>query len=90
MSTKARYQTYFHREYNPGDEDNVFASMSEPPQVLTDHAIYCRLRRIFKKKKDGTFVLDDRWNKAWLDIHGGGRDSLYSMFEKCAYKPDWF
>lgn len=71
-------------------DDSVYASASIPPQELTERAIYMRLHRVFKKRKDGTFILDDEWNKAWLDVDGGGRESLYAIFEKVGYDRDRF
>ena len=71
-------------------DDSVFASTSAPPAELSERAIYMRLHRVFKKRKDGTFILDDEWNKAWLDTDGGGRESLYAIFEKVGYDRDRF
>ena len=68
-------------------EDELQVS-SKPPEVLTEKAIYMRLHRVFKKRKDGTFQLEDSWNSAWTDVHGGGRDQLYSIFEKVGYHTD--
>lgn len=47
-----------------------------------------RLNRVFKKRKDGNYQLDDYWNKAWADIDGGGRDSVKALFEKVGYQKD--
>lgn len=69
-------------------EGEYYVPVSEPPPVLSERAIYMRMSRVFKKRKDGTFLLDDRWNNAWTDTSGGGRDSLYAMFEKVGYKRD--
>ena len=76
-------------DQNEDREDALFVA-SVPPEVLSERAIYMRLNRVFAKRKDGTYQLDDRWNNAWLDIDGGGRDELYSMFEKLGYKRDRF
>lgn len=71
-------------------DDSLFAAASTPPAELSERAIYMRIHRVFKKRKDGTFILDDEWNKAWLDTDGGGRDSLYAIFEKVGYDRDRF
>ena len=68
--------------------DDEFVTKSRPPEPLSTNAISCRLRRVFNKRKDGSTLLDDRWNTAWKDIHGGGRDQLLAMFEKVGYDPD--
>ena len=81
-------------EFIPGDEsDDEFSEQhlfveSVPPEELSTKAIYMRVHRVFKKRKDGTFQLDDRWNKAWADVEGGGRDEVYSIFEKVGYQRD--
>ena len=69
-------------------EDDEFASASVPPEILSEKAIYNRLYRVFVKRSDGSYILDDQWVKAWNDIDGDGRASLYSMFEKVGYKRD--
>ena len=58
-----------------------------PPPRLSDSAIYSRLNRVFKPKMNGSYQLDERWMNAWKDIKGG-RDELYSMFEKVGYSVD--
>ena len=72
------------------DVDHEFASASLPPEALSEKAIYNRLYRVFVKRSDESYILDDEWVKAWNDIDGGGRASLYSIFEKVGYKRDRF
>ena len=77
----------------PLDEDEngkyeIFVPVAMPPEALTDRAIYMRLNRVFKKRKDGNYLLDDYWNNAWADIDGGGRDSVKALFEKVGYQKD--
>lgn len=79
------------RPGGPLDVDDLEIHVnSVPPQPLSDKAIYMRLKRVFTKQRDGSFILDDRWNQAWSDINGGGRAQLYGMFEKVGYERDWF
>ena len=66
----------------------VLVPMTLPPEVLSERAIYMRLNRVFKKRKDGSYQLDDYWNKAWADVDGGGRESVKSVFEKVGYQRD--
>lgn len=68
--------------------DDEFEVNSTPPPVLTARAVYNRLRRVFQKRADGTSQLDDRWNDAWSDAKGSGRQELYAMFEKVGYNTD--
>ena len=70
------------------DEESVLYVSCPPPVILTEKAIYSRLHRIFKRRKDGSFALDDKWNGMWNDTSGGGRDAMFSMFEKVGYNPD--
>ena len=80
------------RKRPPGDADDDAEQelyvASVPPEVLSEKAIYMRLHRVSKKRKYGTYILDTKWNDAWGDVDGGGRDSLYSIFEKVAYNRD--
>ena len=71
------------------DEDSVLYVSAPPPAVRTEKAIYSRSHGIFKRKKDGSFYLGDNWNSMWSGIRGG-RQALYSIFEKVGYNPDWF
>ena len=68
--------------------EDDFEVMSSPPPVLTARAVYNRLRRVFQKRADGSNLLDDRWNEAWNDAKGSGRQELYSMSEKVGYNVD--
>eukprot|EP00435_Cladocopium_sp_Y103_P006114 s5325_g1.t5 len=72
-----------------GDQDPYFETLSIPPPVLSDNAIYNRLYRVFKAKKDGTYDVDEKWVKAWQDVKDG-RSQLYSMFEKTGYSVEKF
>eukprot|EP00435_Cladocopium_sp_Y103_P070572 s275_g35.t1 len=73
----------------PDDADEeLYVAVSLPPPVLSEKAVYMRLNRVFKKRQDGTSILDDKWNKAWADVDGGGRDEIYSIFEKVGYERD--
>lgn len=81
------------RKALPLDDDQegsleVLVPMTIPPEALSDRAIYMRLHRVFKKRKDGSYPLDDYWNKVWADIDGGGRDSVKAVFEKVGYQRD--
>ena len=69
------------------DANEYFQTLSVPPPRLSDSAIYSRLNRVFKPKMNGSYQLDERWMNAWKDIKGG-RDELYSMFEKVGYSVD--
>ena len=71
------------------DEGDLYVE-ALPPPVLTEKAIYSRIHRIFKKRKDGSYILDDKWMQAWNDIEGGGRASMFSIFEKVGYNRDRF
>lgn len=72
---------------NKRPRDDLFVTSSIPPPVLSDSAVYNRLWRVFKAKKDGACDVDERWVKAWQDVKGG-RVELYSMFEKTGYSVD--
>jgi hypothetical protein len=69
------------------DVNEYYQTLSVPPPSLSDSAIYSRLNRVFKPKLNGSYQLDERWVNAWKDIKGG-RDELYSMFEKVGYSVD--
>ena len=47
--------------------EDEFATLTPPPAMLTDKAIDCRLRRMFKPRADGTYPLDEHWR---LDAKG--------------------
>lgn len=68
--------------------EEIYQTCSIPPAELTSNAIYCRLNRVFKAKKNGTVGLDEQWVASWQDVKGGGRDHLFSMFEKVGYSVD--
>ena len=70
---------------NPEDE---FYTESEPPAPLTRAAIDGRLRRVFKKRKDGSYVVDQQWVDMFSDTIGNGRNEVMAMFEKVAYDRD--
>eukprot|EP00438_Fugacium_kawagutii_P028228 Skav214968 [mRNA] locus=scaffold124:217055:228554:- [translate_table: standard] len=72
---------------NKRPRDELFATLTVPPPVLSDQAIYHRLYRVFKPKRDGSCEVDERWVKAWQDVKVG-RVELYSMFEKTGYSVD--
>lgn len=61
--------------------EDEFTTLTPPPAVLTDKAIDCRLRRMFKPRADGTYPVDEHWR---LDAE---RDRT-SLFEKVGYDPD--
>ncbi|CAK9098549.1 unnamed protein product [Durusdinium trenchii] len=63
-------------------EESLFCVASQPPEILSDSAVYNRLWRIFKRRQDGSKILDERWSEAWADVHGGGRDEVKGLFEK--------
>lgn len=73
-----------------GDDDGelgYFLTLSVPPPQLSHGAIDARLRRVFKKRADGTYQLDDSWNSQWKDQ--SQRKNLFAMFEKLGYDTDW-
>ena len=80
----------FKRPAGDVDDPELYVAMSVPPEVLSEKAIYMRINRVFKRRQDGTYILDDKWNNAWNDIAGGGRDEIYSIFEKVGYQRDRF
>ena len=47
--------------------EDEFTTLTPQPAVLTDKAIYCRLRRVFKSRADGTYPVDENWR---LDAQG--------------------
>ena len=57
-----------------------------PPAELSAAAIDGRLRRIFKPRKDGSYLLDESWVAQYRDKDT--RDKLLSMFEKVGYNVD--
>lgn len=67
--------------------DPYYHTKSLPPPTLSASAIYNRLHRVFQRKKDGKFLLDDRWNEMWADASGARRE-LNSIFEKVGYNVD--
>lgn len=69
--------------------EDEFSTRSLPPEVLSDRAIDSRLRRVFKPRADGTYLLDERWNQCWADVKGE-RNSVKALFEKVAYNVDRF
>lgn len=69
-------------------EDELFRTESTPPPPLSESAIYNRLWRVFQKRKDGSYALDDRWCASWKDTEGGGREEIYALFEKVGYSAD--
>lgn len=70
---------------NPEDD---FYTASDPPPELSRSAIDGRLRRVFKKRKDGSYVVDQQWVDMFYDTTGTGRDEVLAMFEKVAYERD--
>ena len=74
------------REPDEGHYYSPYSTASLPPPVLSQSAIEGRLRRIFKPRKDGTFLVDQSWVKQFNEKDN--RDQLYSMFEKVGYNPD--
>ena len=67
------------REPDEGHYYSPYCTASLPPPVLSQSAIEGRLRRIFKPRKDGTFLVDQSWVKQFNEKDN--RDQLYSMFE---------
>ena len=69
-------------------EDNgEFEVETTPPEPLSQGAIYKRMYRIFKPRKDGTYQVDKSFVDAYADVKGG-RLELESMFEKVGYSVD--
>ena len=60
---------------------------STPPERLSEKAADARLRRVFKPRKDGTFLVNKDFVQMYHDIHGGGRDKMLNLFEKAGYCP---
>ena len=58
-----------------------------PPAILSDAAIMQRLRRIFKPRANGQYLVAEQFIAMWHDLDGG-RDKLKSLFEKSAYSPE--
>lgn len=69
-------------------EDNEFHTESVPPPPLSRSAIEGRIRRVFKKRKDGSTPVSDRWVDAWNDTSNGGRGEVMALFEKVGYDRD--
>ena len=74
--------------FKRGPEEDEFYTESEPPPPLSRSAIDGRLRRVFKKRKDGSYVVDQQWVDMFNDSLGSGRDEVMAMFEKVAYDRD--
>ena len=60
---------------------------STPPERISEKAADSRLRRVFKPRKDGSFLVHKEFVQAYQDIHGGGRAKMLNLFEKAAYDP---
>ena len=69
------------------DLDELLLQTSKPPPVPSPAAIDQRVRRIMKKRSDGTYVVPEEFVKAWLDQRLGGRETIMGMFEKVNYEP---
>lgn len=67
--------------------EDEYTTLTLPPPVLTEKAIDSRLRRVFKPRADGTYPVDEQWQKAWLDAKGD-RTKVKALFEKVGYDPD--
>ena len=61
--------------------------MSVPPPALSDAAIKQRLRRVFKPRANGDYLIGEEWRKMWEDL-SEGRDKVIAVFEKAAYSVD--
>ena len=68
------------------DDDSEYAVRSKPPPELSNAAIKQRIRRIFKPRADGSYLVADDFVQKWADkSEGGGRDQMLALFEKTAY-----
>lgn len=75
---------------NDGDEallESVRKPGFIPNEELSKGAIDKRFRRVFKPRKDGTFLVSEDFVKKYRSL-GDERDQLMVMFEKCNYEPD--
>ena len=73
---------------NDNGYDPYYTPESMPPAPLSDSAVYNRLWRVFRRRKDGKYALDEKWVEAWNDAKGSGRDEVKAIFEKVGYNPD--
>lgn len=69
-------------------EDCEFLTESLPPPPLSRAAIEGRIRRVFRKRKDGSTPVGDYWADLWNDTTNGGREEVMAVFEKVGYDRD--
>ena len=72
----------------PTDTESDDDQDEPPPEVPTDGAIAQRLRRIFKPRKNGTYLVSQDFVQQYEDSCGEGRLHILKMFEKSGYNPD--
>ena len=67
------------------DSDLDISSL--PPPMPSPEAIDQRLRRVFKPRKDGSYMVPDEFVKKWLDVKCG-RLEVCRLFERSGFDPD--
>ena len=71
-----------------GDVKEPPHELPVPPPELSWSAVDKRLRRLMNPTARGEFKIPEEVRNQWLDK--STRESVMSLFEKCAYSPDWF
>ena len=72
------------------DENEALSEEDEPnlpPPTPSDAAIEARLRRIFKPRADGTYLVSQDFVDQYRDL-AEGRSKVLHLFEKSGYNPD--
>ena len=59
-----------------------------PPPVPSAAAIDQRVRRIMKKRADGTYAVPSEYVSQWSDIKNGGREKVLALFERVGWDPE--
>ena len=62
--------------------------VEEPPPKLTASAMRARLWRVMRPRASGALLVPQSVYQEYKDLRS--RPRVEAIFEKCAYKPDWF